>query len=127
MANIVTAPSADEAIGRTIVNDERTNEMGLFNFAEAYREAADILAVDHPKALRFDAPIRYLFYHSIELYLKAFLRSRSRTVEQIKKLRHGFAGLRAACTERGLWLAEEDLTVLKLIDAEGNYIRARYI
>jgi hypothetical protein len=111
-----------------MTSDDRTNELGLFNFAEAYREAADILAVDHANALRFDAPIRYLFYHSIELYLKAFLRKRGLTVEQIRReLGHGFARLRAERTERDLWIAEEDCEVLKLVEAEGNYIRARYI
>jgi hypothetical protein len=107
--------------------DDRTNPLGLFNFADAYRDAADFLAVGHAKALRFDDPIRYLFYHSIELYLKAFLRQHGLTVVQMRDLGHGFAGLRAACTERGLWLTEEDCEVFDLIAAKGNYIRARYI
>jgi hypothetical protein len=129
MPKIVTAPNADEAIdaARSMAKDDRTNELGLFNFAEAYREAADILAIKRQKALRFDAPIRYLFYHSIELYLKAFLRKHGLTVKQIRKLGHGFPGLCVACIKRGLWFAEEDCEVLKLIAAEGNYIRARYI
>lgn len=110
-----------------MARDDRTNELGLFNFAKTYRKAADILAVEHPNALRFDDPIRYLFYHSIELYLKAFLRKHALTVAQMKGLRHGFAELCDARTERGLWLTEEDREVLELIDAEGNYIRARYI
>jgi hypothetical protein len=112
--------------GQSTEDDHRTNQLGLFNFAEAYRHAADILAVEHATTLRFDDPIRYLLYHSIEIYLKAFLRQHGLTVAQIKGLSHGFAGLRAACTERGLWLAEEDSAVIELIDS-GNYIRARYI
>ena len=47
MPKIATAPNADEAIdaARSMAKDDRTNEQGLFNFAEAYREAADILAI----------------------------------------------------------------------------------
>jgi hypothetical protein len=59
----------------SITEEERTNALGLFNSAECYREAADILASEHAKALSFDHPIRYHFYHAIELYLKAFLRT----------------------------------------------------
>src|SRR5258707_7116063 len=127
MANTVPVPNTDEAVAaaRPIASDDRTNELGIFNFAEAHHEGADILTVEHAKALRFDAPIRYLFYHSIELYLKAFLRKHGLTIAQMKNLGHGFKGLRDACTERGLWLAEEDCEVLELIDADANYIRAR--
>jgi hypothetical protein len=107
--------------------NDRKKLLGLFNFAEAYRDAADFLAVGHAKALPFHDPIRYLFYHSIELYLKTFLRQHGLTVAQIRELGHGFAVLRDTCVGRGLWLAEEDCEVLELIAAKGNYIRSRYI
>jgi hypothetical protein len=112
---------------QAIENDHRTNQLGLFNFAEAYRQAGDILAVEHATVFRFGDPIRYLFCHSIELYLKAFLRQHGLTVGQIRDLSHGFAGLREACSERGLRLDEEDFSALELIAAKDNYIRARYI
>lgn len=76
---------------------------------------------------RFDSPTRYLFYHSIELYLKAFLRNSGLTVREIKGKSHGFCALCAACTERGLEADEGDRQVIGLINAQGNYIRARYI
>jgi hypothetical protein len=41
-----------------MLEEERTNALGLFNSAECYREAADILASEHAKALRFDHPVR---------------------------------------------------------------------
>ena len=65
--------------------------------------------------------------HSVELYLKAFLRGDGLTVRKIRKLSHGFSALRDVCTTRGLWLADEDREALVLIGAEDNYIRARYI
>jgi hypothetical protein len=106
--------------------DDRTTPLGLFNFAESYREAADKLAMELARP-RFDSPPRYLFYHSIELYLKAFLRSTGLTVREIKDKSHGFCALCAACTERGLSPDDEDRQVIGLINAQGNYIRARYI
>jgi len=125
MSNLADAP---EAVADQLTVDERTSPFGLFNFAESYRKAADILAFERPESMRpFDAPVRYLFYHSIELYLKAFLRSDGLTVRQMMKLSHGFSALRDVCTTRGLWLADEDRDVLAQIGAEYNYIRARYI
>ncbi len=98
----------------------------LFNSAESYRRAADILASQHRKDLISEAPIYYLFYHAAELYLKSFLRGERLTVSEIKTtLGHRFSALRDACTARGLPIADDDRDILEWI--ENNYIDARYI
>ena len=74
----------------TITEEDRTNALGLFNSAECYRQAADILGTEHARALRFDQPIRYLFYHAIELYLKAFLRA-DFPLDKVESFRHEIA------------------------------------
>ncbi len=56
--------------------DERTNSMGLFNMAEAYRLSAEALRKAGVAAGHAESPIRFLYYHAIELYLKALLRLR---------------------------------------------------
>jgi len=53
--------------------DERTNSLGLFNTAEAYRLSARALSIRHGHA---DKPPRFLYCHAIELYLKALLRQK---------------------------------------------------
>src|SRR5215831_8207505 len=85
-----------------------TNALGLFNSAECYRQAADILASERR---RFDQPIRYLFYHALELYLKAFLRT-DLTLDGVIRYGHRFRRLRGACTTRGLPLEQHEREVL---------------
>src|SRR5262249_14458177 len=106
-----------------ITEDDRTNALGLFNSAECYRQAADILASERR---RFDQPIRYLFYHALELYLKAFLRT-DLTLDGVIRYGHRFRRLRGACTTHGLPLEQHEREVLSMIDKDDRYIRARYL
>jgi hypothetical protein len=55
-------------------DNERTNSMGLFNMAEAYRLSALALEKAKVKIGHADSPIRWLYFHALELYLKALLR-----------------------------------------------------
>jgi hypothetical protein len=56
--------------------NERTNPMGLFTMAEAYRLSALALENAEVAAGHADSPIRFLYYHALELYLKALLRQK---------------------------------------------------
>ncbi len=50
-----------------------------------------------------DAPITYLYFHSIELFLKAFLGAHGHTIEELeKKCRHHIGRMRDRATEVGL-------------------------
>ncbi len=64
--------------------DERTNSMGLFNVDEAYRLSAEELRKARVDAGHAEHPIRFLYYHAVELYLKALLRLRH-DVETIRE------------------------------------------
>jgi hypothetical protein len=55
-------------------NNERTNSMGLFNTAEAFWKSAVALEKAKVKVGHAESPVRTLYYHAIELYLKALLR-----------------------------------------------------
>jgi hypothetical protein len=55
--------------------EQRCSPLGFFNFAETYWSAARTLRESKAKGSHKDSPIRFLYYHAIELYLKAFLRS----------------------------------------------------
>jgi HEPN domain-containing protein len=111
----------------TLATEERTTALGLFNYARSYRASADHLLsaklnVSHPHA-----PLTFLFYHAIELYLKAYLRSKGDTVAQLKSVSHNISKLAAEVQSRGLTLDDEDKEVLSLMAEADNVIRSRYI
>jgi hypothetical protein len=54
---------------------ELTTALGLFNYALSYRAAADKLQICKVRATHPHAPVPFAYYHSLELYLKAFLRA----------------------------------------------------
>jgi hypothetical protein len=57
--------------------ERRTTSMGLFNTAEAYRlSAIKLRAGKKVKTGHADTPVRLLYYHALELYLKALLRQK---------------------------------------------------
>jgi hypothetical protein len=105
-----------------------TTPIGFIGKAEAYRVGAQVLARELKGVGGWAGdPTRYLYYHSIELYMKAALISVGRTEVQLRSLNHGFVKLAEACNAAGLGLKEpDDLKVLALIDSQNNYIKARY-
>lgn len=105
--------------------DERTNAMGLLSFAHSYWEAAVVLQNTPREAVHRDSPRDYLYYHAIELYLKAYLRLKGRSVAQLRKIGHGIDKLHAAAVEAGLTDDPEDRAVIACIG--DNYLPSRYI
>lgn len=105
-----------------------TTPIGFINKAEAYRVGAQVLARELKGVGGWAGDsIRYLYYHCIELYMKAALISAGWTEFQLRSLSHGFVKLAKACNAAGLGLNEpHDLNVLALIDSQNNYIKARY-
>jgi hypothetical protein len=107
--------------------NERTSAIGLFHYAESYRHAADRLHGSKAKSLAFDAPIRFLYYHSVELYLKSCLRASGLSVDEIRnRYGHNFVKLKNAADRLGVELDDEDGDVIRLVDGT-NYWKARYI
>ena len=102
--------------------------VGFINKAEAYRVGAQLLARELTGVGGWAGdPIRYLYYHSIELYMKAALISAGHTEAQLRSLSHGFLKLAEASNAAGLGMNDPaDLNVLALIDSQNNYIKARY-
>ena len=107
--------------------EKRRTALGTFNFAESFRHSADRLRISKLKRIPFDAPVRFLYYHSIELYLKSYLRSHGISAAYIKsKYQHRFRKLEKACAKYGLKLDDEDHDVIERIDGD-NYWDARYL
>jgi hypothetical protein len=101
--------------------------MGLFHFARSYWQSAEHLRLQRLPVTHPAAPITFLFYHAIELYLKSYLRCAGLTVKDLKQYSHGVKKLGQAVEDRGLKLIEDDREVLNLMDEYDNVIRSRYI
>ncbi|MBS7805385.1 hypothetical protein KIH24_12500 [Rhizobiales bacterium TNE-4] len=76
-----------------ITEDERTNAVGLFNYACSYWKSAvaleeiNIHGITHP-----GAPIDFLYVHAIELFLKSYLRL-TRNVNELRNIGHRLVDL----------------------------------
>lgn len=105
-----------------------TTPIGFIGKGEAYRAGAQLLATELKGGGSWAGdPIRYLYYHSIELYMKAALISVGYTETQLRALGHGFTNLASACNNVGFGLNEpQDIAVLEMIDTGSNYISTRY-
>lgn len=113
-------PLADE--------DDRTTSVGLYHFAESYRDCAMRLADEPPPDLIFTAPIEFLIWHAMELYLKAYLRSAGLGVAALRTrpYGHNLSRLHSECTRRGLVLTRYPEAFFDFMDPE-EPMEARYI
>jgi hypothetical protein len=95
--------SRDQSMNEII---DRHAPIGFYNLAEDFYQAAMLCAAAREKRtvrLRFNHVPYYLHTHSIELALKAYLRTHSVTEAELKKaFRHGFVDLLAKCEVLGL-------------------------
>jgi hypothetical protein len=112
-----------------LTDDDRSSPLGFFNLAESYWTAAVALGNANLRTTHPTSPLSFLYYHAIELYLKAFLRLHGHTA---KELRGKNFGHRTCClSERagalGLQFDDEDLQVFSLMACTDAVIRSRYI
>jgi hypothetical protein len=112
----------------TAEDDERTNEVGLFNYADAYVVCAKHLINSPPQPrLRYDAPIHFLLFHAAELYLKSYLRQKGEDVNALIKLRHYHLRMCDKAATFGMTLPPQIYDVFKLLDETDAVIESRYI
>jgi hypothetical protein len=94
--------------------DARTTPIGLFNFAETYWLSAKALKAAQVKGVTHRAfPVFFLYYHAIELYLKAYLRLHGHTTKQLssKKFGHDALALSDRAREFGLPIRPKERVV----------------
>ena len=109
-------------------DEDRTNPTGLFNTAVSYWKSAAALERAKVKATHPDHPIRSLYYHAIELYLKAFLRQHHSVKELAsKKFGHNTKKLSVRARELELSFHDEDQTVFAHLQNSDAVMQARYI
>ena len=104
-----------------------TTPLGFFHYAASYRAAADKLRTCKLRATHPHSPILFTYYHSIELYLKAFLRSEGFTVAKLQGIGHDYGKLQRLSADRGLHFDDEDKEVLAFIASPGLWSGTRYL
>jgi hypothetical protein len=107
---------------------QRTRPIAYFNFAETYWTAAKALRRSRSKATHKDSPIRFIYYHAIELYLKAHLRACDiHPYDMRTKYGHDVGKLSRKSAELGLEFDDEDSGLFELMSKTDAVIRSRYI
>jgi hypothetical protein len=112
-----------------ISDEERTSDVGLFNTAETYWKSAQALYGAKVKATHSSSPVLFLYYHAIELYLKAFLRGHDHSAVELRsrKFGHKICCLTERAAQLGLRYMDEDKEVFSLMSTTDAVIRSRYI
>ena len=106
---------------------DRYPPIGLFNFAASYQAAAELLLHRAIRATHPEAPIAFLYYHSIELYLKAYLRLHNVSMRRLRDIGHDFIKLGVRAQHFGLLLNARDLEILQILSEGDAWARARYL
>ena len=110
--------------------DARTTPVGLFNFAETYWLSAKALKAAEVKGVTHRAyPVYFLYYHAIELYLKAYLRLHGHGVVELssKKFGHDAGALSKRARELGLPVKPKERTLFAFMGETHAVIRSRYL
>lgn len=106
--------------------ETRTTPVGMFHYAHAYAASAMTLNEVDIDIIHADAPVRFLFSHAIELYLKAYLLLKGVTVEELRSraLGHNLKKLTSKAVKLGLSVSKEHKTWIWLAN---EAILDRYI
>jgi len=109
--------------------NDRSSPLGLYNVADSYWAAASFLMNHNLESTHRDSPIYFLFYHSIELFLKSYLRLNGISISDLanpKKYGHRVCCLVEKATEFGLRFGDEEFQVFSLMTTTDAVIRSRY-
>jgi len=101
--------------------------MAFFNFAREYQKAANQLLDLEPSLTN---PIYFLYFHTVELALKAFLRSFNTPILGTKRQSHKLTELYEECRSLGLRIGPSDRfeigNIVGLLETGNEYQGFRY-
>ncbi len=109
--------------------NERSSPLGFFNVADSYWASGRFLIYHRLDVSHQDNVVRFLLYHSIECFLKAFLRSKGISIHDLanpKKFGHKVSKLSVRARRLGLQFDDKDEEIFKLMSISDTVIRARY-
>src|SRR5262249_21166912 len=100
--------------------------LGSFNFEASYWSEAEKIRRCKHRSTDPHSPVLFLYFHAIELYLKAFLRAVGLGEKSLRKIGHQFSKLAERASEAGLSFDEEDVNVINYITGE-TWEGSRYL
>lgn len=110
------------------MEDEQATAIGYFNYAHSYAASAVALTKVEVSATHPDAPIRFLFHHAIEVYLKAYLLAHGLDTKKLKfEFGHKVRKLADGARDHGLVLSAADIQVIDQMDQTDNVMSSRYV
>ena len=108
--------------------NNNSEAVGLFNYAHSYASSAAELAKLEVDATHRDAPVNFLYFHAIELYLKSFLVSKGHDLEKLRKYYgHKVRPLADLAKEELMELDRRAEEAINLMTETDNVITSRYI
>jgi hypothetical protein len=99
--------------------------ISVYLYAEDYRIAADTLRESPPKGARFDAPVRFLYYHATEIYLKSSLLAKGCSEKMLKNVGHQSDVLGRLC-QQDLELSDDLISHMAAVRGLDDLIDSRY-
>lgn len=118
----VPSETPEEAPGET--------PLAWFHLAHAYLyDAATLSAVRKPVGPPYEIPVRFLYFHAIELFLKAYLRLKGIEEKKLGKYpySHNLNNLANEAESRGLLIEKGVRFVCDAANSYENPLEARYI
>jgi hypothetical protein len=98
------------------------------NFAHSYCSSAIVLQHAEIDTTHPNSVVTYLFYHSIELYLKAYLMSHGISAQKLRQsYGHKIGKLSRKASALGLSFSEFDDEIFEFMTSSNTVISARYI
>ena len=107
--------------------ENRTSSVGLYNYAHSYASSAEALSKLELRITHPSSPVYFLYYHSIELYLKSYLVACGVSTDELKKMGHRTRKLAEAVKSFGLNLRDEDEAIIDFMSETDAVIESRYI
>jgi hypothetical protein len=95
------------------------------NFAHSYCSSAIVLQHVEIDTTHPNSVVTYLFYHSIELYLKAYLMSQGISAQKLKSYGHKIGKLSRKASALGLSFSEFDDEIFEFMTSSDTVISAR--
>lgn len=110
------------------MKEEDATAIGYFNYANSYAASAVALTKVKVNATHPDSPIRFLFHHAIELYLKAHLLAHGFDTKKLKfEFGHKVRKLADGACDHGLVLSAADIQVIDQMDQTDSVMSSRYV
>lgn len=108
--------------------DDRTTAIGLYHYGRSYHDSARALDLAKVRTTHPHAPVSYLYFHAIELFLKAYLRAYGHSVRALEKeFRHDIKRIRERASVLNFQFMDEDLIVLGYMERTDVVMKSRYI